>query len=88
MVGVVSLVLMIAAAVMYEFRSSRHPSIDYRARFECRALYAASTTPAETTRVDLTHPALANQENPNLPTCGTLRRLGELEVEEVRSPEK
>jgi len=85
--GVGLVLLSIPSLIYWHFSSARHPGFLRPAAHECRALYADATTRHDTARVDLTHPALASQKDPNLPTCGTLRQLGELDSDTSRPPQ-
>ena len=87
---VISLALgvpMIAGFIVWQISTSRDPGFAQRPALECRALYASASTPQDTARVDLLHPASADQEDPNLPTCGTLRRLGALARDTTQPPQ-
>jgi hypothetical protein len=83
----VTLAFFIAVAAYWHFASGRDPTFPQRATIECRALYANAITPGDTARVDLLHPALVDHEDPNLPSCGTLRRLGLLARDPAKPPQ-
>jgi hypothetical protein len=83
----VTLGVLIAVFVYWYFLSSRDPTLPQRTTIECRAFYANAETSADTARVDLLHPAMTDHEDPNLPSCGTLRRLGLLEVDPSKPPQ-
>src|SRR5687768_10217565 len=75
-IGVAVVVVSVAVLAYWQFYSSRHAGFLRPGTVECRALYDAARSASDTSRVDLTHPALASQRDPNIPTCGTLRQMG------------
>ena len=87
MAGAVTLVVLIAVFVYWYFLASRDPTLPQRTTIECQAFYANAETSADTARVDLLHPAMTDHEDPNLPSCGTLRRLGLLEADPSKPPQ-
>ena len=86
-VGIAVGVVALAGLFYWQFYSSRHAGFLRPGAQECRALYADARSPSDTARVDIVHPALASQRDPNIPTCGTLRRMGELESRPSRPPQ-
>ena len=56
----------------------RHPGFASAGAAECRRAYNVARTAADTATIDYRHPAAGQQKDPNAPSCGTLRRIGEL----------
>lgn len=69
----------IAAAFLAELVvQARHPGFNSAGAMECRASYRHARTATDTMMIDAKLPAMGNHRDPNMQSCGTLRRLGEL----------
>lgn len=71
----------------YDYRRSRQPGFMSRGAQECAGLYRRARDRADTARVDLVHPATAEQRDSNAPTCGTMRRAGSVPAAAPRRSE-
>ena len=67
-----------AGGVYWEFFRGRHPGIATMYAEECRAAYARARTATDSAIIDVRRSASNTGKEPNAPTCGVLRRTGEL----------
>ena len=76
-VDVVDLLGVVAAgAIGWMFFIGRHPG--YGGAEECRAAYRRAHTAADSALIDARAPIVRRTREPNVLTCGALRRSGEI----------
>lgn len=75
---IIGVMLLCAGAVYWEFYRGRHPGIASMYAEECRAAYGRARTATDSAIVDDRRSASNIAKEPNAPTCGVLRRTGEL----------
>jgi hypothetical protein len=73
--GIVAVILILAGLV---FLQARHPGFASVGAVECERSYRRARSSPDTAIVDLQIPATGREKGPNAPSCGFLRRSGEL----------
>ena len=73
-----TLVIILGLVIAQVAVRARHPGFASPGAAECRHNYAVARTAAESAATDARHPAAGQQKDPNAPSCGMLRRTGEL----------
>ena len=79
--GVIGLLALAIIAVVFGivlYTNARRPGFASSAAYECRAFYQKARNAVDTSLVDVRWPSTGPAKDPQSPTCGMLRRTGQL----------